>query len=314
MGSPGLSVEKAVTRDGTLARGGVSRIVAQPAARAATVASQVSLRIQHLHILRAQPLVQRLNQRIVQGDAPVVAELHLHARAAVAVAHRDGTWAVPVRLEQTFQGRRGSGTRLRGFPIHRQANPPREPAAGAGDVVDPVGGDAHEYGLALLAHGAAHVPHFGFDHDDRVLLDSIADLVEHLIVYSDLMRRGTIRELEDHHAAALSPLNPYRFHHPGDQLRARPALALRRGREAAQVRPDETPDLGAVHGEGVPREIEPQARFLLAQALRLFPQRRDRKSTRLNSSHVEISYAVFCLKKKKKKKNSRQQLKKKKPK
>src|SRR5438874_8774911 len=28
----------------------------------------------------------------------------------------------------------------------------------------------------------------------------------------------------------------------------------------------------------------------------------DRKSTRLNSSHVEISYAVFCLKKKKQKK------------
>src|SRR5699024_6336332 len=28
---------------------------------------------------------------------------------------------------------------------------------------------------------------------------------------------------------------------------------------------------------------------------------RDRKSTRLNSSHVSISYAVFCLKKKKKK-------------
>src|SRR5690349_22090887 len=30
----------------------------------------------------------------------------------------------------------------------------------------------------------------------------------------------------------------------------------------------------------------------------------DRKSTRLNSSHVEISYAVFCLKKKKKKKQN----------
>src|SRR5437868_7448019 len=29
-------------------------------------------------------------------------------------------------------------------------------------------------------------------------------------------------------------------------------------------------------------------------------QSRDRKSTRLNSSHVSISYAVFCLKKKKK--------------
>src|SRR5690554_7578622 len=30
----------------------------------------------------------------------------------------------------------------------------------------------------------------------------------------------------------------------------------------------------------------------------------DRKSTRLNSSHVRISYAVFCLKKKKKKKTN----------
>src|SRR5438876_5362118 len=29
------------------------------------------------------------------------------------------------------------------------------------------------------------------------------------------------------------------------------------------------------------------------------PARRDRKSTRLNSSHPSISYAVFCLKKKK---------------
>src|SRR6266851_6754470 len=30
------------------------------------------------------------------------------------------------------------------------------------------------------------------------------------------------------------------------------------------------------------------------------PPRGDRKSTRLNSSHITISYAVFCLKKKKK--------------
>src|SRR5690242_21525777 len=30
----------------------------------------------------------------------------------------------------------------------------------------------------------------------------------------------------------------------------------------------------------------------------------DRKSTRLNSSHMSISYAVFCLKKKKKKKKN----------
>src|SRR2546427_8885274 len=34
----------------------------------------------------------------------------------------------------------------------------------------------------------------------------------------------------------------------------------------------------------------------------------DRKSTRLNSSHSQISYAVFCLKKKKKKKKNRNRL------
>src|SRR2546421_3819647 len=33
--------------------------------------------------------------------------------------------------------------------------------------------------------------------------------------------------------------------------------------------------------------------------------KRDRKSTRLNSSHDQISYAVFCLKKKKRKQASR---------
>src|SRR5258705_6674974 len=37
------------------------------------------------------------------------------------------------------------------------------------------------------------------------------------------------------------------------------------------------------------------------------PMRKDRKSTRLNSSHLGISYAVFCLKKKKKKKNKKRE-------
>src|SRR5690554_7336353 len=40
--------------------------------------------------------------------------------------------------------------------------------------------------------------------------------------------------------------------------------------------------------------IENTARWFKAEE-------QDRKSTRLNSSHVRISYAVFCLKKKKKK-------------
>src|SRR4051794_41341115 len=46
---------------------------------------------------------------------------------------------------------------------------------------------------------------------------------------------------------------------------------------------------------------------VLAQPFQLRPdleRLRDRKSTRLNSSHPSISYAVFCLKKKKHMKNA----------
>src|SRR5439155_3030486 len=47
-------------------------------------------------------------------------------------------------------------------------------------------------------------------------------------------------------------------------------------------------------------EVDRRARDVLVPVLTI-----DRKSTRLNSSHVAISYAVFCLKKKKKTKNIR---------
>src|SRR5260221_9978562 len=41
------------------------------------------------------------------------------------------------------------------------------------------------------------------------------------------------------------------------------------------------------------------ARQVVESILNEFKQLKDRKSTRLNSSHTVISYAVFCLKKKK---------------
>src|SRR5699024_11812971 len=43
---------------------------------------------------------------------------------------------------------------------------------------------------------------------------------------------------------------------------------------------------------------------LVKELINLMAENLDRKSTRLNSSHVSISYAVFCLKKKKKKNES----------
>src|SRR6266540_4994531 len=47
-------------------------------------------------------------------------------------------------------------------------------------------------------------------------------------------------------------------------------------------------------------DVEDRERVLAAHGARTAVRlRQDRKSTRLNSSHITISYAVFCLKKKK---------------
>src|SRR5439155_14264629 len=45
-------------------------------------------------------------------------------------------------------------------------------------------------------------------------------------------------------------------------------------------------------------EVAKAGKPMIAVLMAGRPRERDRKSTRLNSSHVAISYAVFCLKKK----------------
>src|SRR2546422_3992473 len=55
------------------------------------------------------------------------------------------------------------------------------------------------------------------------------------------------------------------------------------------------------HPIGRPLHAQPDRRLT-----RVLSIRRDRKSTRLNSSHGYISYAVFCLKKKKKRQTQNQ--------
>src|SRR3989454_4879576 len=54
-----------------------------------------------------------------------------------------------------------------------------------------------------------------------------------------------------------------------------------------------SPDLGYAKVDG-------EVAVLVREAVKVFADLGDRKSTRLNSSHLVISYAVFCLKKKKK--------------
>src|SRR5439155_21416209 len=58
---------------------------------------------------------------------------------------------------------------------------------------------------------------------------------------------------------------------------------------------EQLPAAAGLRGETLTDDVAERIREAHAQLL-LFA---DRKSTRLNSSHVAISYAVFCLKKKK---------------
>src|SRR6266487_6368571 len=86
--------------------------------------------------------------------------------------------------------------------------------------------------------------------------------------------------------------------HPDEQV-----LAARNGvrdRAPGQVGGGEPGDPEVAPGEHPPGERIVQATCVPPDDI---PLGQDRKSTRLNSSHPSISYAVFCLKKKKKKKN-----------
>src|SRR2546430_9935927 len=56
---------------------------------------------------------------------------------------------------------------------------------------------------------------------------------------------------------------------------------------------------GLLRGSFVPPAPIRELRDLTRHRKVLIQERTDRKSTRLNSSHSQISYAVFCLKKKK---------------
>src|SRR5207249_11120913 len=59
-------------------------------------------------------------------------------------------------------------------------------------------------------------------------------------------------------------------------------------------------DLALYAGRWTLRGMDPNGHpvVMSGESSDILRQQRDRKSTRLNSSHVSISYAVFCLKKK----------------
>src|SRR5438045_4994697 len=98
-------------------------------------------------------------------------------------------------------------------------------------------------------------------------------------------------------------------------LRALPSFPTRRSSDLALARDAALRDAHHVLGTGAGGVAEEQrgARATTQREQRGGGQHgertQDRKSTRLNSSHLGISYAVFCLKKKKKKRRTKEKIK-----
>src|SRR6266511_2493672 len=91
-----------------------------------------------------------------------------------------------------------------------------------------------------------------------------------------------------------SPRSPSHVRRTAKCRKFRRASAYAGGGRGETRRPPSFIAGGHSLAQGQPHPAAP----VLAHAL-------DRKSTRLNSSHVKISYAVFCLKKQKKRKSKR---------
>src|SRR2546430_12815174 len=76
------------------------------------------------------------------------------------------------------------------------------------------------------------------------------------------------------------------------------------GYSGGELQAPDTPIIPFIEGDGTGRDIWKASRRVFDAAVKhaYSGKRRvawlDRKSTRLNSSHSQISYAVFCLKKK----------------
>src|SRR5699024_12729009 len=104
-----------------------------------------------------------------------------------------------------------------------------------------------------------------------------------------------------HHAANLRP----RSQRPPHPHRRLPPFPTRRSSDLVHLDEHEIPEkllkrLKALYAalEDDPSTEVPEEQLKTMSRSLIFTHT-DRKSTRLNSSHVSISYAVFCLKKKK---------------
>src|SRR2546426_2303254 len=138
--------------------------------------------------------------------------------------------------------------------------------------------------VVKMPHSRARVtPHFGNQRLTRAKPNRPRTSVARSVGLED--------RLDEAQRLRLDPLRRDRVHGHGPDaiVAARDHASPGRGRLDV-----------ALHGDAAPRIVaEGEYRRERARGPRRERQPQDRKSTRLNSSHLVISYAVFCLKKKK---------------
>src|SRR5690606_7389066 len=135
--------------------------------------------------------------------------------------------------------------------------------------------------------------------------------------FSDDHPPSTDRPIASHAGASGRRGRADRHGRPNDRLRPPPAARVSPHHESRDIpsrrsaaasssssRPDRSDTRGRAVGSPPPGSglgrIRSRCKVCWKAAFDARFGRRDRKSTRLNSSHVKISYAVFCLKKKNK--------------
>src|SRR5690606_40651912 len=107
-----------------------------------------------------------------------------------------------------------------------------------------------------------------------------------LVSFAGAVDHGVLPSFPARRSSDLGSLIAFPCELAHEQRLGQPAVVL-----AAPLAPGHAVRIGAALGQQLPVGF---AADLVVQR-----QVQDRKSTRLNSSHVKISYAVFCLKKKK---------------
>src|SRR3989475_4263275 len=137
--------------------------------------------------------------------------------------------------------------------------------------------------------------------------------------------RDSLQDVSEGHEQRCRALRRVEEAVVGGRKLAAKEVAARRGEQAVDLSPGEEHqtrehdeqrrDVGKGDEKQDPHSLEPEGnehRVLAADMIgdpakewACEAVQEDRKSTRLNSSHSQISYAVFCLKKKKKKKNTK---------